>query len=392
MAKIKPAEYIDEITGKIKRQNIAFRRSKKALVLESNPAPSYSRSYYQDQVRKLYSQLLQQYKKLSPQQKEQLRKEGEKYGLPPWQTYIKLNLKYTPTPPISYNITINNTNNPNNLTDYQVLLSISNDPTFFDTISNPKYLEFYDSDKTTLLNHYVEQWDATNYNAKIWLKIPSIPASASKQIYLRVNKTRTQDLSDPTKVFDLFDDFLDLSNWRIVRIGGSGYAKTENSYLKLKSTSAHTTVDRLFTVKNMAIEVKALVISNSEAISLSASNGVYNTDGSEQYGYNGTWAGWAGQSNRQRLRREDNYTDIFLATTSNGLPQNGQTYIFSFIWASTTFKAMNNYTEILTASDNKYSSEPYIAIKVWSGGEYWLDWLRVRKISLPEPQVSYTKA
>ena len=115
----------------------------------------------------------------------------------------------------AYEITIDNSSNPNELTDYQILLSIENDPTFFeDCEGNQTFLEFYDEDQETLLSHYVEEWDTTNNNAKIWIKIPQIPASSTKKIYLKINKARTEDLSNPEQTFDFFDDFSgDLSKW-----------------------------------------------------------------------------------------------------------------------------------------------------------------------------------
>jgi len=136
-------------------------------------------------------------------------------------------------PSVWYEITIDNTNNANDLTDYQILLEITNDPQFFEDCSyDQKYLEFYDEDKTTLLNHYVELWDTVNYNAKIWIKVPSIQANSTKKIYLRINKGRTEDLSNGDATFDFFDDFedgvIDTSKWTVI----SGDWVEENGYLK----------------------------------------------------------------------------------------------------------------------------------------------------------------
>ena len=135
-----------------------------------------------------------------------------------------------PPPPIEiwYEITIDNTANPNDLSDYQVLLEITNDKQFFEDCENNKvFLEFYDEDKSTLLSHFVDLWDTINYNAKIWIKIPLIPASSIKKCYLKINKQRTQDLSNPKAVFLLYDDFDDGildPNWTQV---GHGYGASE---------------------------------------------------------------------------------------------------------------------------------------------------------------------
>jgi len=81
-------------------------------------------------------------------------------------------------------VTIDNTNNSNDLTDYQVLVVV-------DTASliqqgkmqvDGDDIRFTDSDGTTLLPYWIEG-PINDANTKIWVKVSSIPAQGTKVIY-----------------------------------------------------------------------------------------------------------------------------------------------------------------------------------------------------------------
>jgi hypothetical protein len=82
-------------------------------------------------------------------------------------------------------ITINNTSNSNNLTDFQVLITLDTQS----LISAGKMrndcgdIRFTDSDGQTLLNYWLES-GCNTASTKIWVKVPSIPANSSKTIYV----------------------------------------------------------------------------------------------------------------------------------------------------------------------------------------------------------------
>ena len=107
---------------------------------------------------------------------------------------------------MDYKIIIDNSQNNNTLTDYQVMVKIT-DPAFFSKCTEQKFVEFYDEDKQTLLNHYTEKFDKANNIAIFWVKVPNIPANGIKTIYLKINTSRTEDLSNGEAVFEFFDDF-----------------------------------------------------------------------------------------------------------------------------------------------------------------------------------------
>ena len=136
---------------------------------------------------------------------------------------------------MDYKIIIDNSQNNNTLTDYQVMVKIT-DPAFFSKCTEQKFVEFYDEDKQTLLNHYTEKFDTANNIAIFWVKVPQIPANGIKTIYLKINTSRTEDLSNPENVFDFWDDFegdtLNTEKWTETRTGGG--ITVSNSVITLK--------------------------------------------------------------------------------------------------------------------------------------------------------------
>jgi hypothetical protein len=81
-------------------------------------------------------------------------------------------------------ITVDNTSNGNILTDYQVKVSLSTSN--FDFTKAQMFgtdIVFTDSDGTTLINHWVQEYNPIN-TANIWVKVPSVPASSTKTIYM----------------------------------------------------------------------------------------------------------------------------------------------------------------------------------------------------------------
>ncbi|RKX42709.1 MAG: hypothetical protein DRP27_09075 [Thermotogae bacterium] len=61
------------------------------------------------------------------------------------------------------------------------------------------------------------------------------------------------------------------------------------------------------------------------------------------------------------------------------------------VFLSPSLKMLNDYSEILTAEDSTFNQLSYLGLAVWSSGEYWIDWIRVRKYTDPEPSVTVIK-
>jgi hypothetical protein len=109
-------------------------------------------------------------------------------------------------------ITITN-NNAYDLTDFQVKVTL--DSTNFDSWNKVNAdgsdIRFADAQGNPL-NYYIESWDATNQQAIIWVKVPSILAGGSTTIYLYYGNSQATDASDGNAVFEFFDDFNTFDN------------------------------------------------------------------------------------------------------------------------------------------------------------------------------------
>jgi hypothetical protein len=95
-------------------------------------------------------------------------------------------------------------------------------------------IRFTDSDGVTLLPYWVEDKVDGNY-AKVWVKVPSIPASPSQAtIYIYYGNSSATSASSGADTWLLFDDFENpntlsnysadigsITNWEIVSFGGS---------------------------------------------------------------------------------------------------------------------------------------------------------------------------
>jgi len=115
-------------------------------------------------------------------------------------------------------ITINNTGNASSLADYQVLVTVDT----ANLISAGKMrsdggdIRFTDGDGTTLISYWIESGINTT-STRIWVKVPSIPGSSTKTIYMYYGNPSATSASNGGAVFDFFDDFdPDKNTWTVL--------------------------------------------------------------------------------------------------------------------------------------------------------------------------------
>jgi len=93
------------------------------------------------------------------------------------------------------------------LTDYQVLIELnSTNFDFSHAQTNGEDIRFADANGN-LLDYWIEEWDSVNEKAKVWVKVPSIPANGSTEIWMYYGNSEIEDASDGDAVFEFFDDF-----------------------------------------------------------------------------------------------------------------------------------------------------------------------------------------
>jgi len=98
-------------------------------------------------------------------------------------------------------IIIDNTANPNTLTNYQILVNLDTASLISQGKMNQSCsdIRFTDSDGS-LISYWIES-DCNSANTKIWVKVPQIPASATKVIYLFYGNSTANPTSNSTAVF-----------------------------------------------------------------------------------------------------------------------------------------------------------------------------------------------
>jgi len=119
----------------------------------------------------------------------------------------------------------------NALTDYQVKIEVGYEPQMKPDFSD---LRFTDSDGITLLNYWVEKYTEES-SATIWVKVPEIPASGVKKIYMYYGNSGAASLSDGDAVFEFFDDFYTDTKWESSSPSNI-YVDTTNHYIVVPTT------------------------------------------------------------------------------------------------------------------------------------------------------------
>jgi flagellin-like protein len=100
-------------------------------------------------------------------------------------------------------VTIDNTLNSNDLSNYQVQFNVQYDSDMNTDFSD---LRFTDSDKQTSIPYWIESYTASD-SATVWVKVPSISASSTKTIYMYYGNPSASSESNPDNTFEIFVDF-----------------------------------------------------------------------------------------------------------------------------------------------------------------------------------------
>ncbi len=226
MAKIKSALF-NEIRGKLK--HLEFRVRKNGVIeLSMKRIPAYTRTDAQDAIRKKYGQLVQEWKQLSETEKAQYEEQARRYAISGWNYYVMIKM---PVQPLIFDndgggawyhyVNVPITTAPSEYAQYKVVFNgdtieiYSADGTlktsgtgmtdFWNNIqSSGNDIRPFDDQKNQLY-FWLENWDYTNKQATIWVKLPA-NAQELNIAYGNANATLSA-YHDPKAVFDYYDDF-----------------------------------------------------------------------------------------------------------------------------------------------------------------------------------------
>jgi len=286
-------------------------------------------------------------------------------------------------------ITINNTSNSNNLTDYQVLITLDTQSLIssWKMRSDCGDIRFTDSNGTNLLNYWIESGTNTT-STKIWVKIPSIPANSTKTIYVYYGNPSATSQSNGDAVFLFFDDFpgtsLNTTKWPTK----SGTITVNNGIATISAGSYIAASN--FDFRNYNAAAFEGKVATQYASGMVANFGVVSSNNfgmnylQSPRGFNHCWytggAIWA-----------ESYND------SSGNEYSYGTYTTS--WNRISLKWISGTSVVFNSEGNTYTKTDYIPtqsasaamnphINSYSGGAIYLDFVFARKYTSPEPTTS----
>jgi len=382
--------FFSEIRNAFKNLEVRTRRNRK-IEIGVYRFPRNPRTEAQQKVRTAYGKCVEAWKKLSPEEKADYDSRAEPLGISGFNLFVKEHLPEYLIEAIWYEITIHELSG-RTLSDYQVCIVVDGDSQFFaDCEGNSDYIRFYDSDSVTKLPYYVEFWSPEEEYAKIWVKVPEIPASSTKKIYMRIDKAFSGSESDPNSVFDFFDDFETWEGW--VQYGGGEVKQYcaeayQGSCCLLKT--GNNDPNGGYKALNSALSLPWVLECWVKRIN-------FNGGPTDSFGLiddYGNGYGFHINHNRDVLivARRDSYTGIVVASTSLPSDPVSVWYFARLIWDNGNLK-IEVYTDKklaeVTASDSKWSS--FTNFYVFGGYEYLVDYVIVRKYAPVEPTVTYER-
>jgi PGF-CTERM protein/uncharacterized repeat protein (TIGR01451 family) len=108
-------------------------------------------------------------------------------------------------------------NSGKTLSDYQVLVELS--PSNFPDNARIDGSDLRFAEDGKELSYWIEEWNSAARNAKIWVKVPSIPANGEAKIKMYYGNEKAESVSDGDAVFEFFDDFrgigFDSAKWTV---------------------------------------------------------------------------------------------------------------------------------------------------------------------------------
>ena len=150
-------------------------------------------------------------------------------------------------------------NSGKTLTDYQVLVELNSaNFDFSKAKSDGSDIRF--SLNGEELNYWIEEWNPYAKKAKIWVKVPHIPANGEVKIKMYYGNPSASAVSDGDKVFEFFDDFggndINTNKWTFVRGSqGNGNYIVSDSILEIHHSPCSIAVNHTPMI-NVVLETK----------------------------------------------------------------------------------------------------------------------------------------
>lgn len=312
------------------------------------------------------------------------------------------------------------------LSDFQVRLTIGTSALIADgkMRSDCNDLRFTNEDKNTLLNYWIET-GCNSSNTIIWVKIPYLAASTSRNIYLYYGNSSASIGSEGNNTFDFFDDFsgtsLNTSKWTEWNPNSWGNLNISGGTLALSGTNSGSTrighgfiSANTFSFSNHRVEYSArwnFLAEPSDVQTLVMRIGSTNptsVSSGPSYKYRfytsyDTWSSYYGyltNSFNSSNIEATLYDDYSSADSIHNIPTSFETEQFN--WYSSTYLSTKdskdngatwtthgsssyNNTVVSMSTPQAFGAQIESISGVGESMVAWFDWYRIRKYATTEP-------
>jgi hypothetical protein len=267
------------------------------------------------------------------------------------------------------------------LTDYQVSMQMSggNFPT--NARSDGADIRFTDANGTEL-GYWIENWDYSGRNAKIWVKVPRIPANGESKIVMYYGNPAATGASNGEATFEFFDDFegtsLDGTKWYI----NHGTPSVSDGVLRLSGESVVSEKVRAFGDYFILESRTKISETGKEPKSFLRSTNDYAVlDGSDRFEF-GSW------TNLNEMQLADLNNNLFHSESNKEkFPTSFE--VLGIVRLTTRTEAFRQYSFRLRNEKNIPDVPLYLQLYSWNGETHYIDWARVRKYASQEPVINF---
>jgi hypothetical protein len=291
-------------------------------------------------------------------------------------------------------VVIDNTRNPNTLTNYQVLIVVntaslivagklrSDCADLFVLNTNDTYYVTVNP-KAAAYPSWVEPETCNTMTTRVWVKVPSIPGGGKVTLYLRYGNGNVTGWTG-RDVFDYFDDFsAGLSSSYVQE--ASGWTVSNGVLVSPSTASANNIIHYPVSLsRNAGWAIRARVYISASAYSYSGVGFIWGTAGGGVSSVSGYIANYY-YSTASYLSKISSGSASSLASLP--LPSSGW-YMVDFIANSTKIVVVRNGALDGFSTDTSFTSFSGVGFRQGVASTPACDWWAVRKYSSPEPVAS----
>jgi len=270
-------------------------------------------------------------------------------------------------------------NSGKTLVDFQVLVELSG--TNFPLEAKPDGVDIRFADENGKeLTHWIEEWDYSSNKAIIWVKVPRIPANGETRLLMYYNNPSAIEVNNGEATFNFFDDFdgtgIDESKWHI----NYGKPSVSDSVLSLNGDCIVSEKVEAFGYDYIFESFSKVSDTGNLPRSLLRSTNDYNIlDANDRFEF-GSW------ENTDEMLLVTLNDEIFHSNTNNErFPTSFE--VLGMTRSSEKIETFRQYNPKITVTKNIPNDQLYLQLYSWGGEIHYIDWVRVRKYTSPEPTV-----